>query len=108
MEPQAVAAALDAALSPGLDVVEAVEATTSGGLAERLEASRWCIDLPGVEPDTLRHAVAAFLAADEVPVERTTKQGRRRVDVRAAVVSLTVVDGASTAPAPSAAAPCGA
>ncbi|HEY8451516.1 MAG: TIGR03936 family radical SAM-associated protein [Micromonosporaceae bacterium] len=107
MEPQAVAAALDAALSPGLDVVEAVEATTAGGLAERLEASRWRIDLPGVEPDTLRHAVAAFLAADEVPVERTTRQGRRRVDVRAAVVSMAVVDDAEaavTTPAPSAAA----
>ncbi|HLV58725.1 MAG TPA: TIGR03936 family radical SAM-associated protein [Natronosporangium sp.] len=106
-EPRAVAAALDAALSPGLDVIEAVEAATPGGLAERLEASRWRIDLPGVEPDTLRHAVTAFLAADEVVVERTTRQGRRRVDVRAAVVSLAVVDEkpASTAPAPPAAAP---
>jgi hypothetical protein len=42
--------------------------------------------------------VEAFLAADEVIVERLTKQGRRRFDARHAVISLAV-------PLPPAAAP---
>ena len=42
-------AALDEALPPGLDVVEVVEARTPG-LADRLEASVWQMELPGVEP----------------------------------------------------------
>jgi radical SAM-linked protein len=88
-EPAEVATALDAALSPGLDIVEAVEAR-GGSLAERIDASRWRLELPGVEPGALGEAVAAFLAAPEVPVERMTKQGRRRLDARAPVVSLAV------------------
>jgi radical SAM-linked protein len=91
MDPEALVAGLDAALSPGLDVLEAVEVgpgASGPSLADRLEASRWRIELPGVEPDTLRHAAAAFEGADEVLVERRTKQGRRLLDARAAVVSL--------------------
>jgi radical SAM-linked protein len=85
--PADVRAALDAALSPGLDVLEAVEAGP-GTLAERIDASRWRVELPGVRDDTLRHAVAAFVAASEVPVERLTKQGRRTIDVRSPVVKI--------------------
>ena len=33
---------------------------------------------------------SAFLAADEVPVERMTKQGMRTFDARAAVVRMSV------------------
>jgi hypothetical protein len=36
--------------------------------------------------------VAAFLAADEVLVERMTKQGRRSFDARHAVVALTAAE----------------
>jgi hypothetical protein len=53
-------------------------------------ASEWRIELPGVAEPELRRAVAAFEAAAEVPVERLTKQGRRRFDARAAVVALRV------------------
>src|SRR5690349_12311048 len=43
--------ALDAALPDGLDIVEAVPAGP-GGLAERIQASKWHIALPGVDvPD---------------------------------------------------------
>ena len=46
-------------------------------------------------PETLRAAVAAFLAADEVAVERMTKQGRRTFDARAAVVRVEVATAAA-------------
>jgi radical SAM-linked protein len=88
-DPAEVAQALDAALSPGLDVLEAVEAGP-GSLAERLEAGHWRIELPRVEPEDLRHAVAAFEAAEEVPVKRLTKQGWRTFDARGPVARISV------------------
>ena len=87
VDPDDVARALDAALSPGLDVLEAVEAGP-GSLADRIDASRWRIELPGVAPDDLRHAVAAFAAATEVPVQRLTKQGWRTFDARGPVMRI--------------------
>lgn len=89
VDPDALRAALDAALSPGLDVLEAVEAR-GGNLAERIDASSWQIDLPGVSPETAETAVRAFLDAPEVLVERMTKQGKRTFDARVAVASLSV------------------
>ena len=87
-DPNQVRAALDAALSPGLDVLDVRVATGHVSLADRIDASRWRVELPGVQPARLADAVAAFLAADEVLVERMTKQGRRRFDARAAVTSI--------------------
>ena len=47
-DPEQVRAALDASLPPGIDIVECVEAVEgSGSLADRLDATRWRIDLPG-------------------------------------------------------------
>jgi radical SAM-linked protein len=92
MAPAEVARALDAALSPGLDILDAV-AAGPGSLAERIDAAHWRVELPGVDPDVLRYAVAAFLSAAEVPVERLTKQGRRTVDARGPVVRLTAGEG---------------
>jgi radical SAM-linked protein len=88
-DPDQVRLALDAALSPGLDVLEAVEAQ-GGSLADRMAASLWRMELPGVEEEVARHAVAEFLARPEVLVERMTKQGRRSFDARAAVLDLVV------------------
>jgi radical SAM-linked protein len=82
-------AALDAALPAGLDVLEVVEAG-EGSLPERITGSVWRIELPGISRDTANRAVAAFLAAIEVPVERLTKDGVRRLDARNAVVHLAV------------------
>jgi radical SAM-linked protein len=90
-DPAVVRESLDAALSPGLDVLDAVEARPGTSLADRIDASAWRIELPGVEPDTLRHAVAAFTAAGEVLVERLTKQGRRTFDTRGAVAAISVI-----------------
>ncbi|NUR25397.1 MAG: DUF2344 domain-containing protein [Catenulispora sp.] len=91
VDPDQLRAALDAALSPGLDVVEAVEAAAAGSLADRIEASRWRIELPEITDEELRRAVAAFETAPEVIVERLTKQGRRSFDCRAAVAAITVI-----------------
>ncbi|WP_091300938.1 TIGR03936 family radical SAM-associated protein [Micromonospora halophytica] len=95
VDPEQLRAALDAALSPGLDVLDAVVAD-GGSLADRIEASHWRIELPAVEPAALERAVAAFTAADEVLVERMTKQGRRTFDARAAVMSIDVIRSAET------------
>jgi radical SAM-linked protein len=95
VEPQALCVALDGALPPGLDVLDAVPA--HGNLAERITASRWRIDLPGVDPAQLRAAVAQFTAAAEVIVQRLTKQGRRSFDARGAVVSIEAAQRLSAA-----------
>ncbi len=90
-EPAQVRADLDAALPPGLDVVDVVEAGP-GTLADRLEASEYLIRLDGVTPDEAGRAAAALLAEQVVEVERLTKAGRRRFDVRAALVLLQPAD----------------
>ncbi|NUR28034.1 MAG: DUF2344 domain-containing protein [Catenulispora sp.] len=87
LDPAELAAALDGSLPPDLDILEVVEAATPN-LMERLEASVWEIRLPGVLPEEAAGAVAAFLAADEVAVERMTKNGVRSFDARAAVVAI--------------------
>lgn len=93
-EPADVQRILDDALPPGLDIVDVVVAQP-GSLADRLEASAWRIELPGADAHELRAAVAAFLAAEEITVDRMTKRGLRAIDVRGAVVDL-VADDATT------------
>ncbi|MFN2496831.1 MAG: TIGR03936 family radical SAM-associated protein [Pseudonocardiaceae bacterium] len=88
-DPERVRAELDAALPDGLAVLDAVLAGP-GGLAERIEASRWRIEVPGVGAVQLRQAVTALLATPQVLVERVAKEGKRCLDVRAAIVSLEV------------------
>jgi radical SAM-linked protein len=105
VDPDDLRRALDAALSPGLDVLDAVEAAGPGSLADRIDASHWRIVLPGVRPARLADAVAAFRAAAEVPVERLTKQGRRTVDARGPVVRIESVAQVGQ-PSEVAAAPC--
>ena len=89
-DPEAVRAALDAALPPGLDVVACVEARTPD-FANRLEASIWQVELPGVAPEAAEEALAAFRAAEVVEVDRMTKNGRRTFDARGAVISAECV-----------------
>jgi hypothetical protein len=109
---------LDAALPSGIDVIDVFEMTgaplagltgapggqdrspaaagqaaagsSAGRLdALRLEASDWEVVLPGVAPADAARAVEVFLAAGTAEVERLTSKGTRRVDARAAVVTLT-------------------
>ena len=86
-EPERLRVALDESLPPGLDVLEVAEAT-GVALAERLEASRWVIVLPGVEPSVAAAASQMFMAAGAVEVTRMMKSGLRTFDARAAVLRL--------------------
>jgi radical SAM-linked protein len=86
-EASAVRELLNAALPDGIDVIVVTE--DSGGLpASRLTASEWQIALPGLSADDVVPVVGKFLALTEAPVERLTSKGMRRMDARAAVVSL--------------------
>jgi radical SAM-linked protein len=90
-DPDKVRDALDAALPPGLDVVE-VSVATPGALADELTGSRWQVDVPDLPASVLDEAVNAFLAKDAVPVHRMTKNGMREFDARSAVIALEVED----------------
>jgi radical SAM-linked protein len=87
LDPAKVHAELDAALPPGLDLIEVV-ASAGGSLADQLEASHWRITLPGTTPTAAAEAVEKILATDEVMVERMTKKGLRTFDARAAIASM--------------------
>jgi len=87
---------LNASLPDGIGVIEVLE--LAGGLGGegglRLEGSHWLVVLPGVAPAEAARAVAAFLAAESVLVERSTSKGTRRLDARAAVLTLEPGGGA--------------
>ena len=88
VDPARVAEDLDRALPEGLDVIEVV-AAAPGALADRLQASRWQIDVP-LPVDAVTPAVLAFLGRPSVTVERMTKKGLRSFDSREAVLALEV------------------
>jgi radical SAM-linked protein len=97
-DPEAVRAALDAALPDDVAVLECVEAAEgTGSLADRIDASAWQVELPGVDPEELARAVTAFLDRDEVTVAKRTKNGLRDVDARAAVTSASAAGGTGCA-----------
>jgi radical SAM-linked protein len=102
-DPGLVATALDSALPPGLDIVDVVVASSSD-FAARLEASRWRIELPEADRAQVESAVTAFLAADEVEVQRLMKSGMRTFDARSAVAEAFLLpesaSGAAGAPDP--------
>ncbi|MGC5583964.1 TIGR03936 family radical SAM-associated protein [Ornithinimicrobium sp. W1665] len=95
VDPARVAPVLDEALPDGLDVVEVQDADDlPGALADRLQGSLWALRLraDGTPVDTgaVDAAVAALLAAEELLVTRMMKKGPRELDVRAAVLGMTV------------------
>ncbi|MGH3901727.1 MAG: TIGR03936 family radical SAM-associated protein [Pseudonocardiaceae bacterium] len=98
-DPELIRADLDAALPEGLAVLEGVLAGP-GGFAERIEASRWRIEVHGLGVEQLRAAIQALLAVPALLVERVTKDGRRSLDARAAIVSLDVEDFPAVTPMP--------
>jgi radical SAM-linked protein len=95
VDPATIHAELDEALPDGLDVLEVVE-SPGGSLADLLQGSRWLLDLD-VDPAAAQEAVATFLGAPEVLVQRMTKKGLREFDARGAVVSLAAGPGESGA-----------
>ncbi|MDW4906067.1 TIGR03936 family radical SAM-associated protein [Streptomyces sp. ADMS] len=86
-DPDKLRELLDESLPTGLDIVDAVEARTSG-LADRLTASVWELRLEGVAPEDARRAVDTFNAAETVEVQRLAKNGMRTFDARGAVAGL--------------------
>jgi radical SAM-linked protein len=86
LDPGAVRDRLDAALPDGIDVIEVADQAVAP--APRLEASEWEVVLPGVALAEAASAVEVFLAAAHAEVERLTSSGVRRLDTRAAVVSV--------------------
>ena len=99
VDPDRLRRDLDAALPPDLDVLEVVTAG-SGSLMERLEASVWQVELPGVSAESARTAVGRFLAAESVQVERLTKNGMRAFDARSAVLDLDCSESGSNLHSP--------
>ncbi len=98
VDPERLRRGLDESLPVGIDVEEVVEAQPGTSLPDRVQASSWGVRLPGVSAEQAEKAVAAFLASDELVVERLTKNGRRSLDARAAVVSMSVSgDGSDVA-----------
>jgi radical SAM-linked protein len=77
---------LDAALPDGIDVIDVIEGPSLADL--QLEASHWQAVLPGVQPEDADRAVGSFLASGSLEVERLTPKGSRRVDARAAVITM--------------------
>ncbi|GEL22637.1 radical SAM protein [Pseudonocardia sulfidoxydans NBRC 16205] len=90
VDPAQLVDALDRALPSGLDVLEAAVATPPA-LADRIDAVRWAVELPGVAEGELRAAVEALLAEESVVIERVTPSGRKQIDVRKALVKAAVV-----------------
>jgi radical SAM-linked protein len=88
-EPADVGRRLDAALPDGIDVIDVAEA--DGKSAAQLEASAWEVTWPGVTAAATAAAAAEFLAAGTVEVSRLTPKGVRRLDARAAVISVDVL-----------------
>lgn len=89
VDPATLRRVLDGSLPAGLDIEECVPAGP-GALAERIDACAWRIEIPGVDPEELGAAVRLFLDRASVEVDRLTKDGRRKVDARAAVTSMEV------------------
>lgn len=87
LDPEVVLARLAEVMPDGLDLIEVAE-SPGGSLADLLEASDWFIELAAGAEATAA-AVSAFLAAEEVPVERMTKRGLRSFDSRGAVLAMT-------------------
>jgi radical SAM-linked protein len=90
-DPELIRQQIDAALPDGLDLIRAVDALDCppGNFAEQMQASLWHLEIAG-SGEQLTAAVASFMAAEQVTVQRLTKDGHRELDARAAVVSAVV------------------
>ena len=86
-DPQDVRDRLDAALPDGIDVIDVIDLAVAPE-APRLEVSEWQVVLPGVASADAARAAEEFLAAPSAEVERLTSKGVRRLDARAAVLTM--------------------
>ncbi|MEA5052108.1 MAG: TIGR03936 family radical SAM-associated protein, partial [Propionicimonas sp.] len=74
LDPEQVRRQLNDAMPDGLQVV-GIDESPGGSLSEELQASCWRLQVPGVDVDTSRRAVAALLTEPRFEVERMTKTG---------------------------------
>lgn len=88
---EALPAALTGALPDGI-TVEAVVANPAGvtSLQQAIVSCSWTIEVLGSTEDGVRAAVAAVLAAEELPVERVRKGKHTVADVRPAILAAEV------------------
>jgi radical SAM-linked protein len=91
LDPERIRLQLDDALPDGLDVLQVVPAS-GNKLPDRLQASIWQVELPGIDPATAGRAVDTLMSRETVDVERITKKGPRTVNIRAAMVIAKVTD----------------
>jgi radical SAM-linked protein len=97
-DPEKLQVELDAALPPGLDIIEVVVATSSD-FSARLEASLWEMEICAPAPE-VTGAIEQLLRSTEVLVERMTKSGLRVFDARSAILLMECVSQSSvTGPA---------
>lgn len=87
--------ALKTSMPPGLDIEEAVTASTPDFVA-RLEASVWKLVVPGHTGASLKSPISGFLEKSVVMVSRMTKNGLRTFDARGAVLNLSILDDEMT------------
>jgi len=90
-DPEQIRSAIDSALPDGLDVIAAIDADDrpAGSLADQIQASLWRLEFAD-DAMSLAAAVDALLEQPVVLVERLTKDGRRRLDARAPIISASV------------------
>ena len=92
-DPEAVRAALDAALPEEVAVLDCVEAGEGTRYqADRIDTTVRRVELPGVTLAELQPAVEAFLASDVVTVAKRTKNGLKDIDAREAVTSASAAE----------------
>ncbi len=106
-DPETLRVTLDAALPEGLDILDVVEVSAPGQLADRLQASVWQIELfakdagedaAAANDAQVRDVVERFLAAERVEVQRMTKNGLRTFDAREAVLRIEVEPSVTSRP----------
>ena len=89
-DPAAVMDALNQAMPPGMPIRGVAEVTPGASLGDLLTASRWQLTFHDADPALVTAAVDRLRAADVVEVERETKKGLRRFDVKASIVGIGV------------------
>ncbi len=92
MTPDRLAEVINDGLPDGFRIVAAIE-SPGGGLADRLEASRWRIELPGRTQASIAAAVEHMLTNAPVTVPRMTKSGTRDIAVSDNWVGFEAHDG---------------
>ncbi len=96
IDAQLVPDALTAALPAGFAITQCV-VSTSGSVADRLEASLWQLEIRGVSEEHVTAALNRLEATPDVAVERVTKSGVKQVEVGSAMLESAVTTAESVA-----------